>query len=466
MEQGDLLLRNVEIEGHPFLDARLRNGRIVETGEHLGPGGTEIDGRGGALLPGLIDHHTHLFALAAESASIRLTSQSAGGLERALRARHVALPPDVWLRVVGYEDLGQALLDRHALDRILGDRPVRVQHCSGSLWILNSLALNRVRVDDDTASCVERDGRGNPTGRLWRADDWLRARLAAEPPSLAPISASLAALGVTGVTDASVTNDRAQAAIFARAVRAGELRQRLFLMSDGALEAPGDRAFRVGPVKILLDEGALPDLGHAVVVMSEAHRSGRAVAVHCVTAGELAFTLAAFTEAGTIDGDRIEHGGVIHPYAAEAIARLGLAVVTQPGFVFENGDRYLADVDPDDMPYLYPCGSLIRAGIKVAGSSDAPYASSNPWLAMAAAVRRTTRAGRRLGADEQIAPARALSLFLGDFADPGGPPRRVRVGAPADLCLLDRPVGDALNAFDSDLVAATIVDGRVIYQRD
>ena len=368
--------------------------------------------------------------------------------------------------MVGYEDSSLALLDRYALDRIVDGRPVRVQHRSGGLWVLNSLALSQVGAADDTAPCIERDSAGELTGRLWRADDWLRSRAQRSPPSLAGVSSSLAAFGVTGVTDASVTNDPAQALYFANAVRAGELKQKLCLMSGGPLEPPDDGAFRVGPVKFVLDDHALPDIDEIITRVAWAHISGRAVAVHCVTAGELAFALAAFAQTGTIDGDRIEHGGVVPRQAVPVIARRGLTVVSQPGFIFEHGDRYLEDVDPVDAPYLYPCASLIDAGIRVGGSSDAPYGTPDLWTALAAAVDRTTRAGRQINADEGIAPGRALSLFLGDFADPGGPPRRLHVGMPADLCLLDRPMRAALSALQGDMVAATIVDGCLIYRRD
>lgn len=44
----------------------------------------------------------------------------------------------------------------------------------------------------------------HPTGRLWRADDWLRTRLpSTAPPDLTEIGARLARFGVTAVTDAT-----------------------------------------------------------------------------------------------------------------------------------------------------------------------------------------------------------------------------------------------------------------------
>ena len=460
---GGLLIRDVEVEGRRGLDVRLAGGRIVEIGAGLSGRETDLDGEGGALIPGLIDHHIHLFALAAQAASARLDeATSIDAVARALQARSAMLPSGVWLRGVGYHEGGGELLDRRRLDAMVAERPVRIQHRTGGLWILNSAAMALVG-EAEASPCVERDPLGEATGRIWRGDDWLRARLPQAPPSLAGVSAELARRGVVGVTDASVTNDQAQAEVFARAVAAGEWRQRLMLMSGGPLTSPANGGFQVGPVKVLLDDDRLPDLDAVAATMAQAHAWGRAVAVHCVAAGELAFALAAFRMAGARPGDRIEHGGVIHPPAALEIAELGLAVVTQPGFVAERGDRYLAEVDAHDIAALYPCASLMRAGIKVAGSSDAPYAAADPWGAMAAAVRRTTRGGQPLGLDERIGPRAALGLFLGDFDDPGGRPRRVQLGVPADLCLLRGPLDAALADPDAARIAATLVGGEVIW---
>ena len=235
-------------------------------------------------------------------------------------------------------------------------------------------------------------------------------------------------------------------------------------MSGGPLSAPSDGAFAVGPVKVLLDDHDLPDLDQFIGWVGSAREQGRAVAVHCVTAAELAVTLAAFEDAGARPGDRIEHGGVIPAAAIGQLQRLALAVVTQPAFIRERGDRYLAEVEPAEQPDLYRCASLIAAGVPVALSSDAPYASPDPWAAIATAADRRTRGGRVVGAAERVTAAEALALHQGAPASPGGPARRVEVGADADLCLLAEPLTEALAQPSAALVGATIIGGRVVYQ--
>ncbi|MCW2523344.1 MAG: hypothetical protein JWO63_1679, partial [Frankiales bacterium] len=69
------LIRDVLIPGFDGrLDCRLAEGRIAEIGPELalGTGEQVLAAGGGELLPGLSDHHVHLFASAAALDSIDL----------------------------------------------------------------------------------------------------------------------------------------------------------------------------------------------------------------------------------------------------------------------------------------------------------------------------------------------------------------------------------------------------------
>ena len=461
-----LTLRNVDVAGRSGLDVRIDSGRIAEIGQRLPRGGDEIDGRGGAVIPGLCDHHIHLLALAAQADSVTLegvasAAQLAARIADALATR----PAGAWVRVTGYHETMAGDLSCADLDRLAPRHRLRVQHQTGSLWMLNAAALEAVATND-MPDCVERDAEGRPTGRIWRGDAWLRSRIGVQPPALASIGRQLASYGITALTDASVTTNAEAAALLADGVRSGDLPQRLTLMSGGVLEAPADGAFDVGPLKVLLDEHDLPELDDFIERITCARAWGRAVAVHCVTAAELAITLAAFHAADARPGDRIEHGGVIPDAAIAQLRTLGLTVVTQPGFVLERGDRYLAQVEADARPDLYRCASLLHAGVPVAASSDAPYASPDPWLGVRAAAQRRTRGGQTLGEAERISPSAALALYLDDPAAPGRVARGVTVGAPADLCLLKAPLKDVLAEPSAEQVAATLVSGSVTYLAD
>ncbi len=462
-------------------DVRIVGGRIVEiSADPLRPrqGETVINADGGALLPGLHDHHVHLLSLAASASSVRVGPPQivdVDGLRAALRAAPVTEPAQ-WVRAVGYHPSVAGDLDRHALDALLPDRPVRVQHRGGALWVFNSAALGLAGIDGCDLPGVERDTTGAPTGRLWRMDGWLR-RHAALPPvaiDLAAVGRTAAASGITGFTDATPGRSAEHHRTLAAAAARGELPQRLTLMrpepQPTLTEAPagqryGERAGELpagagggGPVKVILDDDTLPDLDALAARFTAAHRAGHPVAVHCVTRVQTVLTLAALDIAGPRRGDRLEHGAVVPPELHGHLRRTGLVVVTQPNFIAERGDRYLVDVTDEDPASLYPAASLVRAGIGLAAGTDAPFGHPDPWRAIAAAVTRRTAAGIVLGADERLDAASALALFLTDPADPTRL-RRVRPGARGDLCLLHRPLRVALRDPSAAQVRLTIVDG-------
>jgi predicted amidohydrolase YtcJ len=219
-----------------------------------------------------------------------------------------------------------------------------------------------------------------------------------------------------------------------------------------------------GPVKIVVGDHRLPALADLVRWFTAAHGAGRPVAVHCVTRVALVLALAAWEEAGVVDGDRIEHASVVPGELVPVLADHRLVVVTQPAFIAERGDRYRAEVDPDDVDHLYRCASLRAAGVRVGGSTDAPFGPLDPWRAVAAAIDRRTPSGACLGPRERLDPAAALGLFLTPLADPGGAPRTVGPGRPADLVLLDAPLDGVLAAPSADRVAATVVGGALVFR--
>jgi predicted amidohydrolase YtcJ len=454
------------VEGR-LVDVRIDHGTVAEVARSLRPApGTEVvDGDGGALLPGLHDHHIHLLATAAAAQSLAVGPpgvRDERGLTAALARADATLSPGAWIRAVGYHESVAGDIDRRTLDRAVPDRPVRVQHRGGARWILNSAAVAALNLDQIDRPGIERDDAGRATGRLHRSDRWLRQLLpAGDAPDLADLGRRLAARGVTGVTDTTPYATVDDLAPLAAAVASGALPQHVVV--TGAVDLAGARApsgLRWGPVKIVIDDGAYPALDDLCDQIITAHRHGRPVAVHCVTRVGLVLAIAAWDAAGARRGDRVEHGAVVPPELHERLVHHSLTVVTQPGFVAERGDDYRRDVEPDDLPFLYPCASLLRCGVPVAASTDAPYTHADPWRAIEAARTRTTAEGAVLGAEEAVPARRGLDLFLGTADDPGGPPRRVATGAPADLCLLATPLVEALRAPVEAEVAATFVAGH------
>lgn len=472
-----LLIRDAELQSGARVDVRLAAGRIERVAAGLQPrnGDVVIDARGRALSVGLHDHHLHLMAHAAALESLQCGNPVIGcvtGFAELLlmRARMEDPAAPGWIRGIGYHEGVAGPIDRRWLDAVAQRVPIRIQHRSGRLWILNTSALRRIGVDENDPES-SRDTPlehidGRLTGRLFDGDEWLRGRLAGSYPSLVRTSEALARQGITGVTDAGARNGRGEFGHFVAERRDGRLKQDVLVMGsaelDGLADAPG---VRVGPTKLYLRDAELPpfdDFCHAIV---RSHTAGRSVAIHCVTRGELIFAAAALRQYGTLPGDRIEHASVAPPEGIELLRELGLTVVTQPHFVLERGDSYLDEVDREDLPWLYRGRGIAQAGIPLAAGTDAPCGELNPWIAMAAAVNRRTRKGSLIGPDEALSPTEALALFTGDANDPGDPARRIETGAPGDLCLLNRSWEAALGDLAAVGVDVTIKDGRVIWFR-
>ena len=439
-----VLIVNAEVEGATGVDVRCRQGAIVEIGRALAPasGETRLDAEGGALLPGLHDHHIHLPALAAADRSVRCGPPDVRNREE-LALALASTPGEGWIRGIGYHESVAGRLARGTIDALQRDRPVRIQHRSGKMWFVNSCGLELLGLSDSD-------------GRLFRRDRWLRERLPAIADwdaALQDTSRRLARYGVTGVTETTPTN---QAQDVERYGRLG-LCQRVVAM--------GDETLQTGTLKIMLDDAALPTFEQLLGRIVFAHERDRPVAIHCVTRTELVFALGAFGEVGTIPGDRIEHASVADDAALRLFRNTHLTVVTQPNFIAERGDQYLADVPSAECEILYRCQGFLDAGIPLGGGTDAPFGDPDPWAAMRAAVARQSASGAVIGAGEALTPERALALFTTPPSDPGGVPRRVQKGAVADLCVLDRPWREARLALTATHVRATLLGGTFTYDR-
>jgi predicted amidohydrolase YtcJ len=265
---------------------------------------------------------------------------------------------------------------------------------------------------------------------------------------LAEVSRTLSAYGVTGVTDATPDFEVSDSVKLMEAHRHGELRQRVHCL------APGKR--------ILHDIDL--DLDELTAWIAERHAVDAPVAVHCVTAAQLVVTISALREAGTHPQDRIEHAAVVPHDSVADLKGLDVTVVTQPNFVAERGDQYLADIPATEHHELWRVASLLKAGVKVALSTDMPFGGGDPWATMRAAVHRTTATGAVLSPDERVSAREALTMFFGASGNPAEA-RRIKCSQLGDLCVLVAPPEVVLNEFDAQMVAATVVAGEIVFER-
>jgi predicted amidohydrolase YtcJ len=482
----------------------IAGGRVVSAGTRMdvadaaAAGARVIDVGGAAVIPGLHDFHLHLVGLARTRTAI-LLDDAADGVEVAARLAAAARSDagEGWLTGRGWNERQLAGIAPEALDAAAGERLVFLgSHDGHSAWAspaARRLAGVGAGTADPPGGRIERDAAGEPTGVLRETALDLVAALvtrlqgAALRPALDATLRDLAALGVTGASEAGdytdangIGTDSAFGDSYSTLSDLGDLvdgRLRLTLgIPADALPAADERGLRTGAglsgrrtmrfgwAKEYAD-GALgsgtaalfapqtcgtPDSGILRVTPEEldelfaAGRSARiGLAVHAIgdRAGAAvldAVERAAERQAGS-PPDRIEHAQLLRTPDAERFARLGVVASVQP--IHAAADRDLVEACWDGrQDGAYAWRSLATAGTLLAAGSDAPVESVSPWLGLFAAVHRRlpTDARGDWRAEQALTIAESLSAYtLGPAraigaADEG----HLRPGAHADLAVL------------------------------
>lgn len=405
------------------------------------------------------DAHIHLLAYAASLDAIECRPPAVASIPdiiRAIAARASSVPPGEWIMATGYDHA--ALSERRHptrrdLDLAAPRHPVRLDHRSGHATTLNTLALRRVGIRDDTdeppGATIARDlENGAPNGLLFEMSGWLDGRIPRPPrarlaESLGRAVERLQSYSIASVEDATHTNSLERWELFQDMIARLDERRRpipsITLMPgaasvrDFAANAltfgAGDRRLRVGHAKIMAtaSSGAMnPSRSELREIVAECVALGFPVAIHAVEAEvvsaaaaaiaanpvrQLARHLAHHPVPAGVARHRIEHCAEAPPDVLEAVVRSGASVTTQPAFIRERGDAYLREVPPEMLPHLYPVASLIKRGVQVAFSSDAPVADPDPMAAIEAAVTRRSASGRVVGAEERISRDEAVRAY-------------------------------------------------------
>lgn len=476
-------------------------GRVIAVGSQseiqaLATGDTTIvDCEGRTVIPGIVDAHCHALAAAAANLRVDCRPAATGSVDAVVAALRRAAPGnDGWIRGYGYDDSPVGLgrhLNRHDLDRVSVDLPVRVEHRSGHAGVLNSRALAAVGIDRHTADpqggAIVRDAAGEPTGLLLEMSAWLReGGPGGVPTSSGDMADALGlwsrrtlAYGITGITDAGPDNSLERWRFFQAAAGDGTLPVRVTMMTgwdhmeqmrDAGLgfgSVSKDGMLRVGHAKIMLTASAgelSPHPDRLADMVARAHALGFPAAIHAVERDAVVASALAIRGAPPIastDGkpprDRIEHCAECPPDVLELVSESGAMVVPNPGFLHYDGERYLSTVDADLLPHLYPVGALAYRGVPVGLGSDAPVVEPNPWASLAASITRATPGGSALGGVGLGSVADALALHSG-----GG---RITPGMPADLAIVEPdPFAMPAERLPAVRSVATIVAGRLAWR--
>ena len=157
----------------------------------------------------------------------------------------------------------------------------------------------------------------------------------------------------------------------------------------------------------------------------------------------------------------------MYPPMIARAAELGIVVASQPGFLSTLGDGF-AEAFPDSSDQLYAFASWRRAGMTVAGSSDAPVITADPLLGIRDAILRRTGEGRVLGPGRtppgpgrarHVHPEAAFAMHRENEIGSLEP------GKLADFMVLDaNPLETDAERIGGIRVLATVIGGAPVYQ--
>ena len=212
---------------------------------------------------------------------------------------------------------------------------------------------------------------------------------------------------------------------------------------------------------VMLPEGEL--LGR----MRAAHEAGLQIAVHAIGDAAVARCVDLYerllAEQPRADArHRIEHASLVPPELVPRLARLGIAISTQPLFIHSEKTWLHRRLGAERARQVYPLRALVEAGVLVAGASDAPVESPAVLHALQCCV---TREG--FEPQQGLTPAQALDLFTRQAARiqfEEGEKGTLAPGKRADLVVLsESPLAVSPDRIAELRVLRTVCAGRVTH---
>ncbi|WP_236212956.1 amidohydrolase [Metapseudomonas otitidis] len=246
------------------------------------------------------------------------------------------------------------------------------------------------------------------------------------------------------------------------------------IFADGVLEYPAQSAALIDPYSNSHKQGELLiDPAHFGELVSAADARGWLVHIHAI--GDRAVREALN---GIEQARRDRQSGITHSIThlqlvnPKEFARFKpLDVIASMQLLWAAGDDYTLDmvkpyVSAFAFRYQYPAHSLLQQGATLAGASDWPVSSPNPWAAMAQAVTREGEKGV-LNAEERLDRETMFYAYTLNAARAIGQEQRIgslTVGKQADFILLDRDVFTVdAKALAETRVLKTWFGGREVY---
>lgn len=508
----------------------VNDGRIVHVGDRagaealVGPATDIVDLRGAALYPGFTDAHAHLNGIGARELTLNLEGSAsiAEAMER-LAGWATAHPEGPvtgrgWIETHWPEG---RFLTRQDLDAAAPGRIVLLGRADGHALAASSAALRAAGITGDTPAPsggdILKDAQGQPTGmlidaamalvdglraadtpqmrediyragfRTYAAYGWTGIHFMSAPLADVPLMERLAAEGQAPLRVYNAIEPDGAAGLFesgARATPDGRIITRsIKLYADGALGSRGAALFEPY-ADAPHTTGLMQTDGETVAPLYEAAlRHGIQIATHAIGDRGNAEVLDWYAEAFDAVPEaeraiaqprwRIEHAQILRPSDFDRFRDIPVVASMQPSHAI--GDLHFAPARLGDarLDGAYAWRSLMNAGVRVVGGSDAPVERGDPLIEFYAAVARADIEGFQgpdWRADEAVDRQAALRMFTQGPAwasfreDELG---SITVGKRADFTVFDIDLMTApAEAIPQGRALMTVIDGEVEYRVD
>jgi len=410
------------------------------------------------VFPGFIDAHMHVAQSGLEHLqSVDTDLPSIAAIKDAIRKRAAQTPAGNWVLGFKYDDTKMAEgrpINRQDLDEAAPNNPVYIQHRGGHTAFVNSAALNKADINDQTPNpaggAYEHGGDGKLTGRVM---DNGNAAFRSKIPSTATrsdrrdgvklITQMLVRAGVTSAHDALGNPDDLLA--YQDAFEAGDLHARIYcligaphidkMIRAGIRTGLGNEWVRVGAMKLMLDGSisertarlSQPYVGrpndYGILIMGEeemytwarkAHLAGWQVASHANGDGTIDQALRVYErlQRETPRNDprfRLEHCTVINDDLVRRIKAIGAIPTPFSSYAYYHGEK-LSVYGPERVNHMFALRSFLDAGVRATQASDYTASPFDPMMALQSEVTRTDKNGNVWGPKQRITIQEALQV--------------------------------------------------------
>ena len=410
------------------------------------------------VFPGFIDAHMHVAQSGLEHLqSVDTDLPSIAAIKDAIRKRAAQTPAGNWVLGFKYDDTKMAEgrpINRQDLDEAAPNNPVYIQHRGGHTAFVNSAALNKADINDQTPNpaggAYEHGGDGKLTGRVM---DNGNAAFRSKIPSTATrsdrrdgvklITQMLVRAGVTSAHDALGNPDDLLA--YQDAYEAGDLHARIYcligaphidkMIRAGIRTGLGNEWVRVGAMKLMLDGSisertarlSQPYVGrpndYGILIMGEeemytwarkAHLAGWQVASHANGDGTIDQALRVYErlQRETPRNDprfRLEHCTVINDDLVRRIKAIGAIPTPFSSYAYYHGEK-LSVYGPERVNHMFALRSFLDAGVRATQASDYTASPFDPMMALQSEVTRTDKNGNVWGPKQRITIQEALQV--------------------------------------------------------